>query len=293
MLQAAITLACLLGLSVPPAARAQTASLPGSADGHLVRNEEGFSLDLFGGFELGKYRDGYYLLGSRTIPGLILLKSLPGLTAAQLDRNLQSGYSDRTVQLTPESGASELNTSGGEGKLVDVSGSLYKDEVRGLLAGYLRPDGGGLLLFAVTSPKQWPELSQVAAQIARSVSLFHPDPQELIETWKERLSGFQLVHAPAEGQNRGAGADTSTRAYALCGDGSFVYDPNTQPVSERPAKGAANPSGTWNIVPRKTWAELSLKFRDGRSQSYRLTRSDHETYLDDQRYFVLSYEGCR
>jgi hypothetical protein len=297
ILRSAFSLACLLALCglfpFPlPRALAQADALSGSSEGRLVRNEEGFSLDLAGGFELGKYRDGYYLLGSRTVPGLILVKSLPGLTAAQLDRNFQAGYTDHTVRLTPDGVAEELATSGGAGKLVEVRGFLYEGEVRGLLAGYLRPDGGGLLLFAVTTPEQWPELSPIAGQVARSVSLFHPDPQELIKTWKERLSGFQLVHAPQQ-ENRGGAADTQTGAYYLCGDGSFVYEHDAKGVSEPPADRATSQrSGSWDIVPQQRWAELVLRFRDGRKQSYRLSRNDLETYLDDQRYFVLSHERC-
>jgi hypothetical protein len=295
MVRSAFSLACWLGfcaaLALPVSrAWAQTESPADAREGHLVRNEEGFSLDLAGGFELGKYLDGYYLLGSRTVPGLILVRSLPGLTAAQLDRNLRDGYTDNTVQLTPDGVAEELATSGGAGKLVGVRGLLHEAEVRGLLAGYLQPDGGGLLLFAVTTPEQWPELSPIAKQVARSVNLFHPDPEEMIKTWKERLSGFQLIRAPGRDQNR---ADTQTTAYYLCADGSFAYEPGARPVSQRPAEQAKDRrSGSWDIVPRQRWAELMLRFRDGREQSYRLSRDDHETYLDDQRYFVLSSDRC-
>lgn len=277
-------------------ALAQAEPVRNVPEGRLVRNEGGFSLDLDGGFELGKYHDGYYLLGSRIIPGLILVKDLPALTAAELNRHLRSGYTDRTVRLTPDGNAVDLAIAGGAGRLVEVRGFLHEREVRGLLAGYLRPDQGGLLLFAVTTPEQWPGLSPVAEQMARSVSLFDPDPQELIRTWKERLNGFQLIHAPGEDQRGGgaaAGAGAKTKAYYLCGDGSFVYEEDAGAASEGPADRAARSrTGSWDIVPRQRWAELALAFRDGRKQSYRLSQNDHETYLDEQRYFVLSYERC-
>jgi hypothetical protein len=284
----------LLFLAIAAAAVAQTDRPPDTREGRLVRNEEGFSLDLDGGFELGKYHDGYYLLGSRTVPGLILVKDLPGLTAGDLNRNLQSGYTDRTVQLTPDGIAVELEKTGGIGRLVDVRGFLYEREVRGLLAGYLRPGGGGLLLFAVTSPQQWPQLSPIAAQVARSVRVFNPDPQELIRTWKERLSGFQLIHAPASdaGDKSAAVAAMKQPAYYLCGDGSFRYEEGVEAGSRRPDSYMTASAGSWKIVPRQRWAELVLAFRDGREQSFRLTREDHETFLDGERYFVLSYDRC-
>jgi hypothetical protein len=227
---------------------------------------------------------------------LILVKALPGLTAAGLNRNLRSGYTDRTVRLTPDGEAAELDTTGGAGKLVEVRGFLYDGEVRGLLAGYLRPNGGGVLLFAVTTPQQWPQLQPVAEQVARSVSLFDPDPQEMVRTWKERLSGFQLIHAPdADGASDSARASAVAKkqAYSLCGDGSFVYEQDTAAASERPADQAAGKrDGTWDIVPRQRWAELVLVYRDGRKQAYRLSRDDHETYLGGERYFVLNNGGC-
>lgn len=227
MLRLVASFACLvlsLGIFPSPLSRAlaQADSPQNVPEGRLVRNEEGFSLDLAGGFELGKYHDGYYLLGSRAIPGLILVKDLPALTAADLNRNLRSGYTDRTVRLTPDGIAVELGIAGGAAKLLEVRGFLYEREVRGLLAGYLRPRGGGLLLFAVTTPQQWPELSSVAEQMARSVSLFDPDPHELIRTWKERLSGFQLIYAPGEDRDSGGaavGAGAKKKAYYLCADG--------------------------------------------------------------------------
>jgi hypothetical protein len=287
--------ACLLlALAIIPwlttRAVAQTSGDQTANEARLVRNEEGFSLDLAGGFELGKYLDGYYLLGSRTIPGLILVKDLPGLTAADLNRNLRSGYTDRTVQLTPDGIAVELGMAGGDGRLVEVRGFLNEGEVRGLLAGYLRPGRGGLLLFAVTAPEKWPELSPVAGRIARSVRLFDPDPQELIRTWKERLSGFQLVHAPSSEQTGAAAGKEKT--YFLCADGAFTYEEHAAASQGPTARASAGQTGSWDIVARQRWAELDLTFRDGHKQQYRLSRQDHETYLGNQRYFVLSYERC-
>jgi hypothetical protein len=287
----------ILAIVPPPgsSALAQTARLQDVPEGRLVRNEDGFVLDLAGGFELGKYLGGYYLLGSRSTPGLILVKALPGLTATELDRSLRSGYTDRTVRLTPDGMAAELDLAGGAGKLVEVRGFLYEGEVRGLLAGYLRPAGGGLLLFAVTTPEQWPQLQPVAEQIARSVSLFDPDPQEMVRTWKERLSGFQLVHAQdADGaRDRAPESAAGKQAYSLCGDGSFLYEPDAGAASESaPDRAAGRRDGTWEIVPQQRWAELLLVFRDGRKQSYRLSRDEHETYLDDQRYFVVDNDRC-
>jgi len=300
MLRFALAFACLLLVSSifpSPLSRAlaQAGPLQDVPEGRLVRNEEGFSLDLAGGFELGRYQDGYYMLGSRTIAGLILVKDLPGLTAADLERNLRSGYTDRAVQLTPDGIAAELDDAGGAAQLVEVRGFLYEREVRGLLAGYLRPSGGGLLLFAVTAPQQWPELSPVAARMARSMRLFDPDPQELIRTWKERLSGFQLIHAPVAEQAAGAAAGSAganKTAYYLCGDGSFLYEEDAAAVAERPADRAGNRAGSWSILPRQRWADLVLAFQDGRKRSHRLSRHDHETYLDNQRYFVLTNERC-
>jgi hypothetical protein len=294
------SLVCLVlipAIFPPPGSRAwaQAARLQDVPEGRLVRNEDGFALDLAGGFELGKYLGGYYLLGSRSTPGLILVKALPGLTATELNRNLRSGYTDRTVRLTPDGMAAELDIAGGAGKLVEVRGFLYEGEVRGLLAGYLRPAGGGLLLFAVTTPEQWPQLQPVAEQVARSVSLFDPDPQEMVRTWKERLSGFQLIHAPDAdaAKDRAQGSAGGKQAYSLCGDGSFLYEQDAGAAWGSPAdRAAGRRDGTWEIVPQQHWAELVLVFRDGRKQSYRLSRDEHETYLDDQRYFVVSKDHC-
>jgi hypothetical protein len=131
--------------------------------------------------------------------------------------------------------------------------------------------------------------------VARSVSLFDPDPQEMVRTWKERLSGFQLIHAPdADGaSDRAPESAAGKQAYSLCGDGSFLYEQDAGSAPESPADRAAGKrDGTWDIVPRQRWAELVLVFRDGRKQSYRLSRDEHETYLDEQRYFVLANDSC-
>ncbi len=250
--------------------------------------EDGFSLELAGGFELGRQQDGYYLLGSRTIPGLILIRALPGLTATELNRSLRSGYSDPTVQLTPLNPAAEVSMKSGFGKLAEVEGVLMEGEVRGLLAGYLREDGGGLLLFAVTAPEQWPELNPVAERIAESVRLFVPDPEELIRLWTERLAGFQLVRAADAAEGAQQASPEESKTYHLCSGGAFFYEPQNNA-----ADAEEHIAGNWQVVPTGLRVDLVLTFEDGRGQSYRLSRLDQETYLDDHRYFVLPNERCR
>ena len=296
MLRFVFSLACLL-LSSSPISRACAQNPLQDVPDELVRVEEGFSLDLAGGFELGKQDDGYYLLGSRTTPGLILVRALPGLTEAELNKTLRSGYNDATVQLTPEGPITEIPFQGGYGKLAEVRGSLLEGEVEGLLAGYLREGGGGLLLFAVTSPEQWPELNDAAEQMARSVRLFVPNPQELIQLWTERLAGFKLVHTPDANETRRTqpGDRAATKAFQLCSEGTFFYEEGAEAVANDPAADSATDrmAGTWKIVPTQLRADLVFMFEDGKSESYRLNRRDQETYLDDQRYFVLPNERCR
>jgi hypothetical protein len=295
MLRFLVSVACLL-LSSPPISRAWAQANPlQDVPDQLVRIEEGFSLDLQGGFQLGKQQDGYYLLGSRTIPGLVLVRAMPGLTAAELNKTLRSGYSDPTVQLTPEGPVTELPFPGGFGKLAEVRGSVLEGEVEGLLAGYLREGGGGLLLFAVTSPQQWPELNSAAEQMARSVRLFVPDPQELIRLWTERLAGFKLVRAPAANETGKPPEGAATREYFVCSNGAFLFEQGAAARSEdQPPDSATDAvAGTWEIVPTRLRVDLIFRFENGKSESYRLSRTDQETYLDEQRYFVLPNDRCR
>ncbi|MEX2301196.1 MAG: hypothetical protein WD733_09680 [Bryobacterales bacterium] len=296
MLRFLVSVACLL-LSSPPIARAWAQANPlQDVPDQLVRIEEGFSLDLQGGFQLGKQQDGYYLLGSRTIPGLVLVRAMPGLTAAELNKTLRSGYSDPTVQLTPEGPVTELSFQGGFGKLAEVSGSVLEGEVEGLLAGYLREGGGGLLLFAVTSPEQWPELNSAAEQMARSVRLFVPDPQELIRLWTERLAGFKLVRAPAANETRRPPEGAATREYFVCSNGAFLFEQGAAAArseAQPPNSAADAVAGNWEIVPARLRVDLIFRFENGKSESYRLSRSDEETYLEEQRYFVLPNDRCR
>ena len=295
MLRFVTSVVCLL-LSSLPICRvwAQANPLQDVPD-QLVRIEEGFSLDLQGGFQLGKQQGGYYLLGSRTIPGLVLVRAMPGLTAADLNKTLRSGYSDPTVQLTPQGAITELPFQGGFGKLAEVRGSVLEGEVEGLLAGYLREGGGGLLLFAVTSPEQWPELNSAAEHMARSVRLFVPDPQELIRLWTERLAGFKLVRAPADSETRRPPEGATTREYFVCSSGAFLFEQGAAARSEdqTPDSAADTVAGAWEIIPTRLRVDLVLRFENGKSESYRLSRTDQETYLDEQRYFVLPNDRCR
>jgi hypothetical protein len=261
--------------------RAQAGSGAQQPEGRLVLKEKGFSLDLAGGFQLGMERDGYYLLGSKATAGLILVRALPGLTADELSRNLRSGYSDRTLQLTPEASAEEFPIQGGSARLAEVSGFLMEDAVRGLLAGYLRPEEGGVLLFAVTTPEQWPELRPAARQIAESVVLFDTDPTELIEFWEQRLSGYQLLYAP-----EGSDPKDAREIFHFCGDGGLFHE---RPAAEPPA----DRTGNWKIVVEEGQAVISFTFADGTGRSHELRREDLHTYLGGRRYFVLPTERCR
>jgi hypothetical protein len=52
-------------------------------------------------------------------------------------------------------------------------------------------------------------------------------------------------------------------------------------------------AGAWEIVPARLRVDLIFRFENGKSGSYRLSRTDQETYLDEQRYFVLPNDRCR
>jgi hypothetical protein len=281
----------LFGLGVTPGLPVVALAQEPGGD-RLVENEAGFAIGLAGGFQLGRREDGYYLLGSRSLPGLILVKPLAGLTAAELAQGMQSGFHDSGAQLTPDGVPSELTVEGASGKIVEVSGVLNRSKVRGLLAGYLRTSGGGLLLFAVTAPEQWLDLKPVAEQIARGVTLFEPDVEELIRFWKERLSGFRLAPGPA---GDGTGGRPEKKAYALCGNGSFLDAESAARAENRKPNGApsGNEAGRWAITARNGQATIVFTFPDGQEESYQLSRQEHETYLDGQRYFVLPDDLCR
>jgi hypothetical protein len=259
-----------------------------SSENRLVLDDEGFSIALAGGFQLGKQQAGYYLLGSNQIPGLILIKPLERLDSAELDRAMRSGYHDEAVDLTPLGEAVELAGTPGTARLIEVRGELQRGEVHGLLAGYLRPGGGGLLLFAVTTPQQWPQLEPIADKMARSVALYGPDPQVLVETWRGRLAGFRLVHVP-NGETDPADAD---RSYALCADGRVAYEQKPAPGEGPVGAPPASASGHWDLEAAGRKAVLRIQLDGGDKQSFTLTREEHKTYLDGVRYFVLP-GGCR
>lgn len=261
----------------------------------FIRKNEGFSIKLSGGFILVGQNDGFYLLGSKTVPGMIFVKPHYGVSEASLNQGIKSGYQDEGVYLTPSKPGIDINTSGGIGKVVEVTGILDGAQVQGVMAGYVGKRGQGLLIICLTTPNQWSKMQSSAQKMVNGVQLFSPDISSEMQAWRDKFRGMQLTYMSTFGDYSGGGS--SKTVYYLCSNGSFLYQDSSSMSFDIDAgfghqHNSGQGIGQWKLQSQGGKALIVFNFNDGNSQSYALTLNGTKTYLNDTRYFVTQNEKC-
>ncbi len=269
---------------------------PQESAGRFTKKEDGFSLALAGGFFQINNQDGAYLLGSKTTPGLILVRPEPSLTPADVEEGMRSGHQEEGVNLVPSGSPETLKVKGGTGKMVPVTGTLDGAQVQGILAGFTAPSGPGLVVTALTTPEQWPNLKASAHTAIEDVHLFAPSVAPLVRQWDQKLRGMKMTYMSTFGDYQGGG---STKiVYALCSDSSFSYSGSDSMSFDIDAgfgssHSRAGGAGTWSIRSQGGQPTIHFAFNDGNQRTFQLSRQGSKTFLDNTRYFVTANDICR
>jgi len=247
---------------------------------------------------VGRAQDGGVLLGSNTLPGLVVVQPHPYGSTAELRTAAQDGWVEEGVFLqlggTPEA-------FGENGVLAPFTGTVQGEKAKAVAIGLISPNGGGLVVLGIVAEASPTDHHRtVAEEIARSIRFSAPQTPDVVTEWTEWFNDRRLTYMWS--YNSGVGADGSYAGGSqktiidLCSSGNFWYhDSNSMSIDGGNAYsyqgtvgggGSEQGHGSWEIVAQAGEPYLVLRFQDGETWNYHLTYEDNKTYLGEQRFFV-------
>lgn len=274
------------------------------ATGTVNYNNLGLSFTIPDGW-VGQETQIGYLMGSNTVPGMVLL--IPHdqpYTVSEIENQLKAGIQDMNgtnLQLTGDI------TAFGNGAGGEFSGTMESQPVKAFIIGVQNPHGNGLSIVAVTTPEhfgaQYQSLAQevmgdvVFSKVAQNTASQNASKGESIEEWKAWMQNVKLTYMESYSSissgvsGMTGGGYSFSKEIDLCGEGYFKYYGNSSisigsDVSSGLSGSSNRGNGTWDIRRSSNGhPELVLNFNNGNTTSYVLTYEDTELYLDGTRYF--------
>lgn len=289
-----------------PAPASEAAPAPSSAN-MLKKPDDGFDLALPGDFHVVKEQAGMILLGSNVTPGLILVIPSPQLTEADLEKGGRDGLQTPEVQMAASAPGRDVTlAAGGKGKLVDVAGTLDNAHTQGLLGGFLRPGGGGVVLLAATTPENWPKLRPFAEDAMKGVRVYAPQVSDRLAKARQALAGHSLVYAfnNSTMQQNSSGYYTgssinSFKAWHCCASGRGRYEGARSSsfqgggIIGSSESSPASRDGKWTLKSQGDQFLLQFNFDSGESATWTVTVDANENvFVDGTKVKVTTDSIC-
>ncbi|MBK8284391.1 MAG: hypothetical protein IPK97_05640 [Ahniella sp.] len=269
--------------------------------------DNGFDVLLSGDYEKLQAVAGGFVIGSRTLPGMVLVYPNPALTTAEIDQGAAQGYSDETIQLQPSGAARSIQAGNGRGKQVPVTGALNGESVQGYMAGYTNGQGSGVTIIAFTTPESWTQMQTHAETMTGSVRLYTPETSPRLAQARQALAGNSLVwsHNSNQVSMNSSGYHTGSavnafEAWHCCANGrgryegarSMSYQGGGLAGSSESGPGAWD--GSWSLNAQGEDFVLVFQFDDGSSNSWVVTVDDNENVaVDGKRVEVKQDSICQ
>lgn len=260
---------------------------------------QGWSFDAPEGW-VGRAQDGGVVLGSNTVPGLVVVQPHTYGAVSELRTAAQEGWYEDGVALQL---GGELEAFGDNGLLAPFKGTVGGERAKAVAIGLISPHGGGLIVVSVAAESASTDTHRTVAEaIARSVRFSAPQTPDVVTEWTEWFADRRLTYMWS--YDSGVGVDGSYAGGSqktvidLCSSGRFWYhDSNSMSIDGGTGYsyqgsvgggGSESGHGAWEIVAQGREPYLVLRFQDGETWNYHLTYEDNKTYLGDQRFFVTS-----
>ncbi|TVR59446.1 MAG: hypothetical protein EA422_15025 [Gemmatimonadales bacterium] len=238
------------------------------------------------GWQLAQQDEESWVLGSTSLPGLVLVWELELGTLAELRAVVSQEIVDDGIRLSPRGSAQEV---GQDALGVEVEGTLGDAQVRGYAVGVISPHGPGVTILAVTEPERYEEGHRRAArELAESVR-FRPPPVFGDQAWwQSTLTGQRLARLTRT-SSAGAGGSTSRTVVTLCRDGRAGYLYTYQMSMSVPGVSASDSSrdegeGRWEVVQRGGGHVLVMALNDGRVLEWSLSYQNDRIHLDGREF---------
>lgn len=234
-----------------------------------------------------------YLMGHKTIPGLIVLSENKSKTAGELKALALQGISDEGIDLSPKGEFKITGTNRVEGF---YEGIFNGSRVRVFSIGLINQLGSGMNISIVTETGKFSDTHiGEAEKVAKSVKFFRMIESPDTNFWKQEIAGKQLKYMRVR-NNSDSGSGSSgmadTRIIKLFNDGTFSYyfsasnsywgsgGSDTQRTRNEGV-------GTYRIYSIQGRSLLELT-SEGKTVEYELSKSPEKyTLLDGDRFAVL------
>lgn len=247
---------------------------------------------------VGQEGQGVFILGSHTVPGLVLLTTHTSSTLDQLKAEAQKGIMDQNG--TNLNMVGEFEDLGDNAVGTALSGTMEWTKVKGYIIGVINPYGTGVTILVASTPEQYgDELKQAAFKVKKSIVFEKPKTGPVVKKWKDQIKGRRLHHISSYYSGGSvSGGYSSEVIIELCNSGSFYYSSNSDmTISGSGISGydsdKGNGNGNWDVgVNASGQAVLKLNFNNGEVYSYTLSFPDKYLHLNGKKYFRTSLEWC-
>jgi hypothetical protein len=273
--------ALLLLLFVPLTALAQTFS----------NDEYGYSVEVDDSFQLTQNNHATYFRSDDN-DSVVIIKNWPGLDDDMAKDYLQQGYQDERIAIVSVNEPEEINIDNGKGLVVDIQAIIDRKLMQGIAASYIGNNGQGMVVVISASSDNWDKLAPVAEKIAASVKFveYSAGPDAL--DWYYMLAGTRL-------SLRGSVNDMRRREdIYFCSDGSFKHRMSSSASTELDSGStygfsATTRSGSWKVMDDAGKSRLILRYGNGREESAIIEDRNGQTFLDNQRFYMMRNNRCR
>ncbi len=266
--------------------------VPSVSSAQTFSNDEfGYSIEIDDSYQLTR-NDQVTYFRSKDNDSVVIIKNWPGLDEDTAKDYLQQGYQDEHIAMVSVSEPEEINVENGKAVLVDTQGVVERKLMKGLAGGFIGDKGQGIVLLVSASSEDWDKLAPVAQQTAKSIKFIDfktgPDARD----WHYMLAGTRL-------SLRGSSVDRSQREdIYFCGDGSFSHRMSSTAMKESDSGSSfgysgKTRSGSWMVEDDDGKSRLMMRYSNGREESAIIEDRSGQTFLDDQRFYMMRNNRCR
>ena len=253
---------------------------------------------------LGQEANGMFLMGSNTIPGLLLIMPQEATSLEAMKADLSNGYADAMgTNLMPVGGLTDL---GRQSFGTIYAGTLEGQPAKGYVIAAYNTLGQEVCILAVTLANMYTDAHETAAKtVWKSLHFEKPKvvQNKAVATqaapkgwdWKYELSGVKLTYKESYYSSTYTDGGISggyeiNNVFDLCPAGYFVYYGSNNmsaggDYSSAYSSGSNRGSGTWDVNDKNGQAILTLKFNNGEVWTYNLEWKDKKLFMNGKRYF--------
>jgi hypothetical protein len=258
----------------------------------FINEDYGYSIEIADGYQLMRNDDVTYFSAEQD-NSIIAIKNWPGLTEEAARDYILQGYQDEKVAIVAAGEPEAIAVEKGKGLLVAVEGIFERKRMKGMSGGFVGDDGQGLVVMFSGPAANWDALADLAKQTTASIKFVDYGGSTINALdWYYMLAGTRL-------SLRGT-VDDSSRHEDLyfCSDGSFKHRLSRSSTKEFDSGSAfgystKSKSGLWTVADGDGASRLMLRYSDGREDAAILEDRNGRTFLDGQRYSMMSNNRCR